>query len=176
VVYGEIKKPENHHTAPFKPERDGLFCARNLRADQGLRVPCGKYTHEVQGIICEKCSVEVTLSRSGASAWATSNCRTQSPHLVLKSCRRAWAIARHTLKDLERILYFEYSRRTRAGSHSAEGPPTTGPRRNNLRAQDEYGQDSYHRMIGAEAIRELPRDSSLKSWRRSFRAKCTDRI
>src|SRR5213595_657773 len=72
--YGEIKKPETSNYRTFKPERDGLFCARIFGPIKDYECLCGKYKRmKYKGIICEKCSVEVTLSRFGASAWAISS-------------------------------------------------------------------------------------------------------
>ena len=78
--YGEIKKPETINYRTFKPERDGLFCARIFGPIKDYECLCGKYKRmKYKGIICEKCSVEVTLSRAfGASAWAISSSRRRS--------------------------------------------------------------------------------------------------
>ena len=70
--FGEIKKPETINYRTFKPERDGLFCARIFGPIKDYECLCGKYKRmKYKGIICEKCGVEVTLSRCGASAWVT---------------------------------------------------------------------------------------------------------
>jgi hypothetical protein len=72
--YGEIKKPETINYRTFKPERDGLFCARIFGPIKDYECLCGKYKRmKFKGVICEKCGVEVTLHASGASAWATSS-------------------------------------------------------------------------------------------------------
>ena len=72
--FGEIKKPETINYRTFKPERDGLFCARIFGPIKDYECLCGKYKRmKYRGIICEKCGVEVTLSRSAANAWGISN-------------------------------------------------------------------------------------------------------
>jgi DNA-directed RNA polymerase subunit beta' len=72
--YGEIKKPETINYRTFKPERDGLFCARIFGPIKDYECLCGKYKRmKYKGVICEKCGVEVTLPRCAASAWATSS-------------------------------------------------------------------------------------------------------
>ena len=72
--YGEIKKPETINYRTFKPERDGLFCARIFGPIKDYECLCGKYKRmKYKGMICEKCGVEVTLARCAASAWATSS-------------------------------------------------------------------------------------------------------
>jgi DNA-directed RNA polymerase subunit beta' len=72
--FGEIKKPETINYRTFKPERDGLFCARIFGPIKDYECLCGKYKRmKYKGIICEKCGVEVTLPRCAASAWATSS-------------------------------------------------------------------------------------------------------
>src|SRR6266446_1398739 len=87
--YGEIKKPETINYRTFKPERDGLFCERIFGPIKDYECLCGKYKRmKYKGIICEKCSIEVTLSRV----------RRERMGILLDM----------TLKDLERILYFEY--------------------------------------------------------------------
>jgi hypothetical protein len=78
--YGEIKKPETINYRTFKPERDGLFCARIFGPIKDYECLCGKYKRmKYKGIICEKCGVEVTLRACAASAWAISNWPRRSP-------------------------------------------------------------------------------------------------
>jgi DNA-directed RNA polymerase subunit beta' len=72
--FGEIKKPETINYRTFKPERDGLFCARIFGPIKDYECLCGKYKRmKYKGVVCEKCGVEVTSPRSAASAWATSS-------------------------------------------------------------------------------------------------------
>ena len=72
--FGEIKKPETINYRTFKPERDGLFCARIFGPIKDYECLCGKYKRmKYKGIICEKCGVEVTSPKSGASGWAISS-------------------------------------------------------------------------------------------------------
>ena len=78
--YGEIKKPETINYRTFKPERDGLFCARIFGPIKDYECLCGKYKRmKYKGIVCEKCGVEVTCRRCGASAWAISSWPRRSP-------------------------------------------------------------------------------------------------
>ena len=78
--FGEVKKPETINYRTFKPERDGLFCARIFGPIKDYECLCGKYKRiKYKGIICEKCGVEVTLARCAASAWATSSWPRRSP-------------------------------------------------------------------------------------------------
>ena len=78
--YGEIRKPETINYRTFKPERDGLFCARIFGPIKDYECLCGKYKRmKYRGIVCEKCGVEVISPRSGASAWGISSWRRRSP-------------------------------------------------------------------------------------------------
>jgi DNA-directed RNA polymerase subunit beta' len=78
--FGEIKKPETINYRTFKPERDGLFCARIFGPIKDYECLCGKYKRmKYKGIVCEKCGVEVTVPRSAASAWAISSSPRRSP-------------------------------------------------------------------------------------------------
>ena len=93
--FGEVKKPETINYRTFKPERDGLFCAKIFGPVKDYECLCGKYKRlKHRGVICEKCGVEVALSRSDASAWDTSNSRSGSPHLVFEvSAVTHWLVA-----------------------------------------------------------------------------------
>jgi DNA-directed RNA polymerase subunit beta' len=162
--FGEIKKPETINYRTFKPERDGLFCARIFGPIKDYECLCGKYKRmKYKGVICEKCGVEVTLSRVRRERMGHISLAAPVAHIwFLKSLpSRIGLLLDMTLKDLERILYFE--------SYIVLDPGLT-PLKNRqlltedeyLRAQDEYGQDSFTAQIGAEAIREILRHMDLE--------------
>ena len=108
--YGEIKKPETINYRTFKPERDGLFCARIFGPIKDYECLCGKYKRmKYRGIICEKCGVEVTLSKVRRDRMGHIELASPVAHIwFLKSLpSRIGLLLDMTLKDLERILYFE---------------------------------------------------------------------
>ena len=155
--YGEIKKPETINYRTFKPERDGLFCARIFGPVKDYECLCGKYKRmKFKGVICEKCGVEVTLSRVRRERMGHIELAAPVAHIwFLKSLpSRIAQLLDMTLKDIERILYFE---------HYVVLDPGLTPFQQNellseeqyLDAQDEYGADSFTAKIGAEAIRDM---------------------
>ena len=162
--FGEIKKPETINYRTFKPERDGLFCARIFGPIKDYECLCGKYKRmKYKGVICEKCGVEVTLSRVRRERMGHISLAAPVAHIwFLKSLpSRIGLLLDMTLKDIERILYFE--------SYIVIDPGLTPLKERQLlneedylRAQDEYGQDSFTALIGAEAIREILRSMDLK--------------
>src|SRR3977135_2699474 len=155
--YGEIKKPETINYRTFKPERDGLFCARIFGPIKDYECLCGKYKRmKYKGIICEKCSVEVTLSRVRRERMGHIELAAPVAHIwFLKSLpSRIGLLLDMTLKDLERILYFEYYVVLEPGLTALEDRSLLAEDEY-IKAQDEYGQDSFTAMIGAEAIREM---------------------
>ena len=108
--FGEIKKPETINYRTFKPERDGLFCARIFGPIKDYECLCGKYKRmKYKGIICEKCGVEVTLARVRRERMGHIELAAPVAHIwFLKSLpSRIGMLLDMTLKDLERILYFE---------------------------------------------------------------------
>src|SRR5437016_8937895 len=155
--YGEIKKPETINYRTFKPERDGLFCARIFGPIKDYECLCGKYKRmKYRGIICEKCGVEVTLSKVRRDRMGHIELASPVAHIwFLKSLpSRIGLLLDMTLKDLEKVLYFE--------SYVVIEPGLTPLKLHQLlneeeylKAQDEYGEDSFTAMIGAEAIREM---------------------
>ncbi|MGO8832343.1 MAG: DNA-directed RNA polymerase subunit beta' [Roseiarcus sp.] len=161
--FGEIKKPETINYRTFKPERDGLFCARIFGPIKDYECLCGKYKRmKYKGVICEKCGVEVTLSRVRRERMGHISLAAPVAHIwFLKSLpSRIGLLLDMTLKDLERILYFE--------SYIVLDPGLTPLKDRQLlseddflRAQDEYGQDNFTAMIGAEAIREILKGMNL---------------
>ncbi|MAA99730.1 MAG: DNA-directed RNA polymerase subunit beta', partial [Stappia sp.] len=155
--YGEIKKPETINYRTFKPERDGLFCARVFGPIKDYECLCGKYKRmKYKGVICEKCSVEVTLSRVRRERMGHIELAAPVAHIwFLKSLpSRIGLLMDMTLKDLERVLYFEYYVVLEPGLTPLK-PRQLLSEEEYLRAQDDYGEDAFTAMIGAEAIREM---------------------
>jgi DNA-directed RNA polymerase subunit beta' len=155
--YGEIKKPETINYRTFKPERDGLFCARIFGPIKDYECLCGKYKRmKYKGIICEKCSVEVTLSRVRRERMGHIELAAPVAHIwFLKSLpSRIGLLLDMTLKDLERILYFEYYVVLEPGLTPLKDRQLLSEE-DYTKAQDELGADSFTAMIGAEAIREM---------------------
>src|ERR1700751_2817854 len=170
--YGEIKKPETINYRTFKPERDGLFCARIFGPIKDYECLCGKYKRmKYKGIICEKCSVEVTLSRVRRERMGHIELAAPVAHIwFVKSLpSRIGLLLDMTLKDLERILYFEYYVVLEPGLTALKDRQLLSEDEY-LKAQDEYGQDSFTAMIGAEAIRELLKGLELEKLEASLRA------
>ncbi|MCZ8036150.1 MULTISPECIES: DNA-directed RNA polymerase subunit beta' [Alphaproteobacteria] len=161
--YGEIKKPETINYRTFKPERDGLFCARIFGPIKDYECLCGKYKRmKFKGVICEKCGVEVTLARVRRERMGHIELAAPVAHIwFLKSLpSRIGLLMDMPLKDLERILYFE--------SYVVIEPGLTPLKDRQLlseeeyvRCQEEYGADTFTAMIGAEAIREMLRALDL---------------
>ena len=169
--YGEIKKPETINYRTFKPERDGLFCARIFGPIKDYECLCGKYKRmKYKGIICEKCSVEVTLSRVRRERMGHIELAAPVAHIwFLKSLpSRIGLLLDMTLKDLERILYFEYYVVLEPGLTALKDRQLLSEDEY-LKAQDEYGQDFFTAMIGAEAIRELLKGLDLEKLEASLR-------
>jgi DNA-directed RNA polymerase subunit beta' len=108
--YGEIKKPETINYRTFKPERDGLFCARIFGPIKDYECLCGKYKRmKFRGIICEKCGVEVTLAKVRRERMGHIELASPVAHIwFLKSLpSRVGLMVDMTLKELEKVLYFE---------------------------------------------------------------------
>ena len=155
--FGEVKKPETINYRTFKPERDGLFCARIFGPVKDYECLCGKYKRmKYRGIVCEKCGVEVIQSKVRRERMGHVELASPVAHIwFLKSLpSRIGLLLDMTLKELERVLYFE--------SYVVTEPGLTPFKRNELLseeqymvAQDEYGQESFQAGIGAEAIRNI---------------------
>ncbi len=129
--FGEIKKPETINYRTFKPERDGLFCARIFGPIKDYECLCGKYKRmKYKGIICEKCGVEVTLARVRRERMGHIELAAPVAHIwFLKSLpSRIGMMLDMTLKDLERILYFENYVVTEPGLTAAQGAPAADAR------------------------------------------------
>ena len=155
--FGEIKKPETINYRTFKPERDGLFCARIFGPIKDYECLCGKYKHmKYLGVVCEKCGVEVTLQKVRRERMGHIELASPVAHIwFLKSLpSRIGLMLDMTLRDLERILYFENYVVIEPGLTDL----TYGQLMNEeefLDAQDIYGMDAFTANIGAEAIREM---------------------
>ncbi|KTR02930.1 DNA-directed RNA polymerase subunit beta' [Aureimonas ureilytica] len=155
--FGEIKKPETINYRTFKPERDGLFCARIFGPIKDYECLCGKYKRmKYKGIICEKCGVEVTLSRVRRERMGHIELAAPVAHIwFLKSLpSRIGTLLDMTLKDIERVLYFENYIVTEPGLTALKEHQLLSEEEY-LIAVDEYGEDSFTALIGAEAIQEL---------------------
>lgn len=155
--YGEIKKPETINYRTFKPEKDGLFCARIFGPVKDYECLCGKYKRmKYKGVICEKCGVEVTLQRVRRERMGHIDLAAPVAHIwFLKSLpSRIGQLLDMTLKDLERVLYFESFVVTEPGLTPMKEFQLLSEE-DYMRAQDEYGVDSFTAMIGAEAIKEI---------------------
>src|SRR5215470_2489065 len=156
--YGEVKKPETINYRTFKPERDGLFCAKIFGPIKDYECLCGKYKRlKHRGVICEKCGVEVTLAKVRRERMGHIELASPTAHIwFLKSLpSRIGLMLDMTLRDIERILYFE--------AYVVVDPGMTPMQRGQLltdemylEAIEEHG-DEFRAIMGAEAIRELLR-------------------
>ncbi|HLB07351.1 MAG TPA: DNA-directed RNA polymerase subunit beta', partial [Alphaproteobacteria bacterium] len=169
--YGEIKKPETINYRTFKPERDGLFCARIFGPVKDYECLCGKYKRmKYRGVVCEKCGVEVIQSKVRRERMGHIELASPVAHIwFLKSVpSRIGLMLDMTLKELERVLYFE--------NYVVIEPGLTALKRNELltedqfiKAQEEYGADAFTAGIGAEAMREMLKALNLQEERRKAR-------
>ena len=155
--FGEIKKPETINYRTFKPERDGLFCARIFGPIKDYECLCGKYKRmKYKGIVCEKCGVEVTVSKVRRERMGHIELAAPVAHIwFLKSLpSRIGLLLDMQLKQLERVLYFE--------NYIVMEPGLTPLEKFQLLtedelldAQDEYGEDAFQAGIGAEALKVM---------------------
>lgn len=165
--FGEIKKPETINYRTFKPERDGLFCARIFGPTKDYECLCGKYKRmKYKGITCEKCGVEVTRSNVRRERMGHIELAAPVAHIwFLKSLpSRIGLLLDMTLKNLERVLYFESFIVTEAGMTPLK-PGQLLSEEDFYRAQDQYGEDAFEAEIGAEAIQRLLREVDLEKER-----------
>ena len=170
--YGEIKKPETINYRTFKPERDGLFCARIFGPIKDYECLCGKYKRmKYKGIICEKCGVEVTLSRVRRERMGHIELAAPVAHIwFLKSLpSRIGTLLDMTLKDIERVLYFENYIVTEPGLTSLNEHQLLSEEEYMI-AVDEFGEDAFTALIGAEAIYELLSGMDLEKIASDLRA------
>ncbi|MDJ0970533.1 MAG: DNA-directed RNA polymerase subunit beta', partial [Kiloniellales bacterium] len=169
--FGEIKKPETINYRTFKPERDGLFCARIFGPIKDYECLCGKYKRmKYRGIICEKCGVEVTLSKVRRDRMGHIELASPVAHIwFLKSLpSRIGLLLDSTLKDLERVLYFESFIVVEAGLTPLKQHQLLSEDEY-LDAQEEYGEDAFSAMIGAEALKVMLKALDLEDERRDLR-------
>src|ERR1700692_50628 len=155
--FGEVKKPETINYRTFKPERDGLFCAKIFGPIKDYECLCGKYKRlKHRGVICEKCGVEVTLAKVRRERMGHIELASPVAHIwFLKSLpSRVGLMVDLTLKELEKILYFE--------SYVVLEPGLTDMKLHQLLTedqlvaqQDEFGDDALRAGIGAEAIKSI---------------------
>jgi DNA-directed RNA polymerase subunit beta' len=160
--FGEVKKPETINYRTFKPERDGLFCAKIFGPIKDYECLCGKYKRlKHRGVICEKCGVEVTLAKVRRERMGHIELASPTAHIwFLKSLpSRLGMVLDMTLRDIERVLYFEAYVVIESG--------TTPLKRAQIMTEDdflakteEYG-DEFRAMMGAEGIRELLRSIDI---------------
>ena len=170
--YGEIKKPETINYRTFKPERDGLFCARIFGPIKDYECLCGKYKRmKYRGVVCEKCGVEVTLQKVRRERMGHIELASPVAHIwFLKSLpSRIGLMLDMTLRDLERVLYFENYVVIEPGLTDLQyGQMLT--EEEFMDAQDAYGMDAFTANIGAEAIREMLAAIDLESEADQLRA------
>ncbi|MCR9148295.1 MAG: DNA-directed RNA polymerase subunit beta', partial [Rhodobacteraceae bacterium] len=170
--YGEIKKPETINYRTFKPERDGLFCARIFGPIKDYECLCGKYKRmKYRGVVCEKCGVEVTLQKVRRERMGHIELAAPCAHIwFLKSLpSRIGLMLDMTLRDLERVLYFENYVVIEPGlTDLSYGQMLT--EEEFMDAQDAYGMDAFTANIGAEAIREMLANIDLESEAEQLRA------
>ena len=169
-TYGEIKKPETINYRTFKPEKDGLFCARIFGPIKDYECLCGKYKRmKFRGIICEKCGVEVTKSNVRRERMGHINLATPVAHIwFLKSLpSRIALVVDMKLKDIERVLYFE--------NFIVIEPGLTGLQKYQLlgeeelsRFQEQFGEESFSAGIGAEAVLEMLKNLDLALERKNL--------
>jgi DNA-directed RNA polymerase subunit beta' len=162
--YGEVKKPETINYRTFKPERDGLFCAKIFGPIKDYECLCGKYKRlKHRGVICEKCGVEVTQSKVRRDRMGHIELASPVAHIwFLKSLpSRLGMVLDMALRDIERVLYFE--------AYVVTDPGMTPLNRCQLLTEDdylskveEYG-DEFHASMGAEGIRDLLRTLDLNA-------------
>lgn len=162
--YGEVKKPETINYRTFKPERDGLFCAKIFGPIKDYECLCGKYKRlKHRGVVCEKCGVEVTLSKVRRDRMGHIELSSPVAHIwFLKSLpSRIGLLLDITLRDIERILYFE--------AYAVVDPGMTPLKMGQLLSEEayldaveEYG-DEFQAFMGAEAILQLLKGIDLEA-------------
>ena len=170
--YGEVKKPETINYRTFKPERDGLFCAKIFGPIKDYECLCGKYKRlKHRGVICEKCGVEVTLAKVRRERMGHIELAAPTAHIwFLKSLpSRLGMVLDMTLRDIERVLYFE--------AFVVLEPGMTPLKKSQIMSEDdyiakcdEYGEGEFVAMMGAEGIRELLRGIDIEKQIEQIRA------
>jgi len=181
--YGEVRKPETINYRTFKPERDGLFCAKIFGPIKDYECLCGKYKRlKFRGVICEKCGVEVTLAKVRRERMGHIDLAAPVAHIwFLKSLpSRLGMVLDMTLRDIERVLYFE--------AYVVVDPGLTPEgvmKRGQIMSEDEYaakveehGDGAFTAIMGAEGIRDLLRsiqiDREVETLRADLKATGSD--
>ncbi|WP_434630739.1 DNA-directed RNA polymerase subunit beta' [Chromobacterium sp. CV08] len=177
--YGEVKKPETINYRTFKPERDGLFCARIFGPVKDYECLCGKYKRlKHRGVICEKCGVEVTLSKVRRERMGHIELASPTAHIwFLKSLpSRLGMVLDMTLRDIERVLYFEAFVVTDPGMTPMQYRQLL-TEEDFLDKEDQYGEE-FVAMMGAEAVKELLKkldlDAEIEGLRRELESTNSD--
>ncbi|MCW3847488.1 DNA-directed RNA polymerase subunit beta' [Sphingomonas sp. LB-2] len=168
--FGEIKKPETINYRTFKPERDGLFCARIFGPIKDYECLCGKYKRmKYKGIVCEKCGVEVTVSKVRRERMGHIELAAPVAHIwFLKSLpSRIGLLLDMQLKQLERVLYFESYIVTEPGLTTLDKYQLL-TEDELLDAQDQFGEDAFSAGIGAEAVKQMLMDLDLEGERKDL--------
>ena len=168
--FGEVKKPETINYRTYKPEKDGLFCARIFGPIKDYECLCGKYKRmKYRGVVCEKCGVEVTLTKVRRERMAHIELAAPVAHIwFLKSLpSRIGTLIDLTLKELEKVLYFE--------AYIVLEPGLTTLKKYQLLseeemydAQEKFGDDSFECSIGAEALQKILTEINLEDERISL--------
>ena len=161
--FGEVKKPETINYRTFKPERDGLFCAKIFGPVKDYECLCGKYKRlKHRGVICEKCGVEVALAKVRRERMGHVELASPVAHIwFLKSLpSRIGLLLDMTLRDIERILYFEAYVVTDPGLSALEHGQLLNDEQY-YEAMEEFG-DEFTAKMGAEAIQDLMMEINLK--------------
>jgi len=169
--YGEVKKPETINYRTFKPERDGLFCAKIFGPIKDYECLCGKYKRlKHRGVVCEKCSVEVIQSKVRRERMGHIDLAAPVAHIwFLKSLpSRIGLLLDKTLKELERVLYFESYIVLDPGLTSLEQFQIL-TEEEYIEAFEEYGEE-FRAGMGAEALQEMLKNIDLEEERQSLRA------
>ena len=162
--YGEVKKPETINYRTFKPEREGLFCAKIFGPMKDFECLCGKYKRmKFRNVVCEKCGVEVTLSKVRRERMGHIELAAPVAHIwYLKSLpSRLGLLMDMTLKDIERVLYFEAFMVTDPGSTPLIHKQLLTEEMY-FDALDEYGDDEFEAKMGAEAIYDILKELQLE--------------
>jgi DNA-directed RNA polymerase subunit beta' len=156
-TFGEVKKPETINYRTFKPERDGLFCAKIFGPVKDYECNCGKYKRmKHRGVVCEKCGVEVIQSKVRRERMGHITLATPVAHIwFLKSLpSRIGNILEISLRDLEKVLYFESHIVIDAGETDLKFGELLNDEQL-IEAREQFGRDAFQYGIGAEAIREM---------------------
>jgi len=176
--FGEVKKPETINYRTYKPERDGLFCARIFGPTKDYECLCGKYKRmKFRGVVCEKCGVEVTISKVRRERMGHIQLATPVAHIwFTKSLpSRIGTMLDLMLKDLDKILYFE--------GYVVLDPGLTPFTKHQvlseeelMNAEDQYGEDAFTVGIGAEALKKMLTEIDLKELSDELREELLENI